>query len=432
MSAIPSAAQLRWQRAPLGIFHHLGINTFFNKEWSDGTLPASGFNPTDLDCADWASAAKAAGANYAILTAKHHDGFCLWPTATTAYSVASSPWREGRGDVVREFVDACRAHGIAPGLYLSPWDRNAACYPDPAAYDDFYCRQLEELCTRYGDLFELWFDGAGSEGRVYDWPRIMAVAKRHQPRAMVFNMGAPTIRWVGNEDGLASDPVVYAVRDTLASAFGKDAGASFDAAHWLPPECDVPIRRNWFWQDDDLVSLKSVDELLAIWYRSIGLGANLLLNVPPDRRGRLDPDDRARLLSWAQEVRARFARPLEATLARDGASTLIDFGGEVEFDHLWLEEDLLGGQRIDGFSLRDGVSGVEFASGRTIGAQRVAVFPRRRARSVRLVCSDPAALLTRACAFRTGHERLPDPADKFEYKEWANKVDQPIRTGSAH
>ena len=200
---LPTAAQLRWQRSGFGVFYHFGINTFTGREWGTGAEDPALFDPAELDTDQWLAVAAAAGARYAVLTAKHHDGFCLWPTATTGHSVAASPWRGGGGDLVAEFVDSCRRHGIGPGLYLSPWDRNAACYPDVAAYDKFYLAQLTELCTGYGPLDELWFDGAGSAGRSYDWNAIMDLVGARQPEAMVFNMGRPTIRWIGNEDGLA-------------------------------------------------------------------------------------------------------------------------------------------------------------------------------------------------------------------------------------
>ncbi len=422
MRARPTPAQSRWQQAHFGVFFHVGINTFFGKEWSDGSLPASGFIPTALDCRQWLATAKAAGAAYAVLTAKHHDGFCLWPTATTAYSVASSPWRDGAGDMVAEFVAACREVGIAPGLYLSPWDRNAACYADAAAYDDFYCRQLDELCTRYGDLFELWFDGAGSEGRTYDWDRIMALVERRQPDAMIFNMGRPTIRWVGNEDGLATEPVCYAVRDTLASAFGKDPGASLTADHWLPPECDVSIRRNWFWQGDDLDTLKTVDELLAIWYRSVGLGCNLLLNVPPDRRGLLDEHDRERLIAFGDEVARRRAAPREGIIGSSASGISVDFASGADADHLWLEEDLGDGQHIDGFRIVAAEDDALIASGRTIGSQRVVVFARRRVGRLRIELDQPGRL-RRVAALLTGAECIPDPAAKLDYAAWGAKTD---------
>ena len=216
--------------------------------------------------------AKDLGAAYVVLTAKHHDGFCLWPTATTEYSVTSSPFRDGKGDLVGEVAEACRRHGIGLGLYLSPWDRNAPQYEDPAAYGEFYLAQLGELCTDYGELVELWFDGAGSAGREYAWDRIGQLIEELQPGAMVFNMGPATIRWVGNEDGLAADPCLYVTTSADLNNYDEDVLAC-DQARYLPPECDVSIRTGWFWHADQ--EPKSLEHLLAIHDRSIGLGANL-------------------------------------------------------------------------------------------------------------------------------------------------------------
>ena len=243
-SAIPTPAQLHYQQEhAFALFLHFGINTFYGKEWSDGTLDPAGFNPTELDTRQWVDTAKEAGAAHVILTAKHHDGFCLWQTDTTDYSVASSPWKDGKGDVVAELAEACRDAGLGLGLYLSPWDRHEESWEtDHAAYDAFYLRQLEELTTRYGPIYELWFDGAGSEQHPYDWDAIMDVIDRNQPGAMVFNMGRPTVRWVGNEDGLASDPCWYTVSETEKSMY-TDAREGLPGGGWyLPPECDVSIR----------------------------------------------------------------------------------------------------------------------------------------------------------------------------------------------
>lgn len=417
--AQPTAGQLKWQALEFGMFCHFGINTFYGKEWSDGTLDPAGFNPARFDARQWVAAAREAGVCYLILTAKHHDGFCLWPTATTRYSVASAPWRGGAGDVVAEVAAACRAAGLPFGLYLSPWDRNAACYADPPAYDAFYTRQLEELCTGYGPLVELWFDGAGSEGRVYDWERIMAVVERHQPEAMVFNMGRPTIRWIGNEDGLAADPCLYAVNDAGAPALA--------GSRYCPPECDVPIRRNWFWQPDDLSTLKSLEHLLAIYYRSIGLGAGLLLNVPPDRAGLLDPHDVARLGELAAEVRRRFADPLPGRVQRTGDGYDIDLGATRSIDHLVIEEDIAGGQFVDGFAVYAEGRVAPLATGRTLGRKRILVFPVIETRRLRVQLNGVAGRLVAVTAYRTGHERAPEPGPPVDYDDvWAAKVDRPV------
>ena len=402
----PSAEQLRWQRMGFGLFLHFGVNTFNGVEWSDGSLPPASFDPTACDPRQWVRTAIEAGAGYAVLTAKHHDGFCLWPTATTDYSVASSPWRGGRGDVVAEFTQACAEVGLGAGLYLSPWDRNAACYRDPAAYDDFYAAQLTELCTQYGDLVELWFDGAGSEGREYDWDRYLGIVETHQPGAMVFNMGRPTIRWVGNEDGLASDPVDYVTATTRRSVYA-DGDDGLPIARYLPPECDVPIRANWFWQPDELGTLKSRDHLLSIWYRSVGLGAGLLLNVPPDRRGLLDARDVDRLLEWRGELRRRFADPVPATLEQvDAGEWLATWSTPVLFDHLELREDLRDGQRVRRHEVVAGEAVV--ASGLTIGVRRVHALPAVTARRLRLRVTD-GARLEAVTAYLTGCESAPEP-----------------------
>lgn len=278
------------------------------------------------------------------------------------------------------------------GLYLSPWDRNAHCYDDPAAYDDFYLRQLTELCTRYGPLYELWFDGAGSEGRTYDWDAIMAVVDQHQPDAMVFNMGRPTIRWAGNEDGLAEDPCRYVTESTGISVY-DDGREALDTARYLPPECDVPIRANWFWQPGDLDTLKSRDQLLDIWYRSVGLGAGLLLNVPPDRRGLIDPVDRDRLLDFTGELARRLAEPRTCELSVvDEGDVLARFPEPVRIDHLELREDLTAGQRVTHHEVL--ADGEPLLSGHTVGVRRVHAFEPRTVRELRVRLTGDGATLT--------------------------------------
>ncbi|MGY9068259.1 alpha-L-fucosidase [Streptomyces sp. CAS3] len=402
-SALPTDGQLAWQKAGFGVFAHFGINTFSGREWSDGTLDPGGFAPTELDADEWAETARDAGAAHLIVTAKHHDGFCLWQTDTTDYGVGAAPWRSGRGDVVAELAAACERAGIGLGVYLSPWDRNAPCYADPAAYDRFYRRQLTELCTRYGPLAEVWFDGAGSAGRTYDWPGVAAVLERHQPQAMVFNLGRPTIRWVGNEDGLAADPCWYTVERTEVSLY--DSGeAALPRPMYLPPECDVSVRRHWFWHPGDEASLKSREHLLAVWYRSVGLGAGLLLNVPPDRRGRIDAADRSRLLEFTGEVGRRFADPLAAVVERTPGKVRLRFAEPVAVDHLELAEELRGGQRVTGHRIT--ADGREVAAGGTVGVRRVHVFPEVRARVIEAELTGAAPEVSLR-AFRTGHGSLP-------------------------
>jgi len=263
------------------MFCHFGVNTFTGREWGDGHEDPAVFNPTDLDCRGWLHAARQAGIRHAILTAKHHDGFCLWPTATTDHGVRSRPWKGGTGDVVQEFVDACHAEGILPGLYCSPWDRSAPCYGDPVAYSAMYDRQLRELCGNYGPLAEIWFDGAGSVGYRYDWPRIIGTIRELQPEAVVFNMGDPDIRWGGNESGFGSPDLWSTVntsrRDVL---WTSEEYALPDAGQYLPAEMDTVINRaGWFWHADSASKLRSLEELVGVYYRAVRI-------APGDAAGR--------------------------------------------------------------------------------------------------------------------------------------------------
>jgi alpha-L-fucosidase len=396
----PTSLQRRWQAQEFGMFCHFGINTFYGKEWSDGSLDPVAFNPTHLDTRQWVQTAQAAGMHYLIFTAKHHDGFCLWPTDTTDYSIKASPYRDGRGDIVGDIAQACHAAGMHFGLYLSPWDRHEPCYSDPKAYNNFYVRQLTELCTRYGSLFELWFDGAGSEGRSYDWERIMEVTAHYQPQAVIFNMGYPTIRWVGNEDGLAQDPNFYVVD-----------------GQYLPPECDVPIRQDWFWQADDAHTLKSVEHLLAIYYRSVGYGANLLLNVPPDNTGLLDVRDCERLLEFSQAVRRRFTAPMIGAIQQEGSTVIVEFNTSVSFDHLVLQENLENGQQVNGYRIFSAEKLI--TKGYTIGHTKIEAFPLIQADRIQIELNTHSAGLSSVAAFQTGYESLPEiGSPEIDEKRW--------------
>ncbi|ACX63304.1 alpha-L-fucosidase [Paenibacillus sp. Y412MC10] len=345
--AKPSPQQLAWQDMELGMFCHFGMNTFCDQEWGDGTDSPEIFNPEQLDARQWARTAKRAGFKYLVLTAKHHDGFCLWPTKTTDYSVKSSPWRGGKGDVVREVADACREEGLQFGLYLSPWDRHEPCYPDKEAYDDFYAEQLTELLTGYGPLVEVWFDGAGSQGREYDWNRIIGLVDQYQPDAMVFNMGRPTIRWVGNEDGVAPYPCWNTATTARESMFTSDMMTWMEGTPaWVPAECDVPIRkRHWFWHPDDEASLRSLEDVLDIYYRSVGHGATLLLNISPDNRGLLPEVDVERVIEFGDEIRRRFGQPVGQT-SGEGTELLLKLEYIQPVNHVIIMEDIAHGERV--------------------------------------------------------------------------------------
>ena len=344
--ARPDAKQLAWQDLELGMFCHFGPNTFLDQEWGDGTADLAVYNPTELDPRQWARAAKEAGMKYLVFTAKHHDGFCNWPTETTDYCVKASPLMGGKADVVGMVAEAARAEGLKFGIYCSPWDRHEPCYADSKAYDDFYLRQWTELMTRYGDLVCIWLDGAGSEGHVYDWERILATMHELQPGACIFSIGDPDYRWVGNEDGLAPDPCWNAEErpDPWMPGFlTKQYLAT--CPHWTPAECDARIRANWFWNTYDLPTLKSVERLCDIYERSVGHGCNLLLNIGPDNRGLLPETDVARLLQMSDELGRRYGTPLGEAV---GPAARL----EVKFDRPRVvsaaicQEDISEGEKV--------------------------------------------------------------------------------------
>lgn len=375
--AKPSPQQLAWQDMELGMFCHFGMNTFCDQEWGDGADSPEIFNPEQLDARQWARTAKRAGFKYLVLTAKHHDGFCLWPTKTTDYSVKSSPWRGGKGDVVREVADACREEGLQFGLYLSPWDRHEPCYPDKEAYDDFYAEQLTELLTGYGPLVEVWFDGAGSQGREYDWNRIIGLVDQYQPDAMVFNMGRPTIRWVGNEDGVAPYPCWNTATTARESMFTSDMMTWMEGTPaWVPAECDVPIRkRHWFWHPDDEASLRSLEDVLDIYYRSVGHGATLLLNISPDNRGLLPEVDVERVIEFGDEIRRRFGQPVGQT-SGEGTELLLKLEFIQSVNHAIIMEDIAHGERVREYVLEAFSHGEwkELVRGSAIGHKKIDRF----------------------------------------------------------
>src|SRR6476619_1573424 len=321
----PSPSQLAWQQDELALFLHFGVNTFTDREWGDGREDPAIFAPSRLDARQWARAAKAGGFRAMILTAKHHDGFCLWPTSTTGHSVARSPFRDGYGDVVREFVDACRAEGLRPGLYLSPWDRNHPAYGDSPRYNDVYATQLTELLTRYGTLAEVWFDGANGEGpngkrQVYDWPRVWSTVRRLQPNAVMFSDAGPDVRWCGNEKGTAGDPNWSTVDPSVVTFPGADGPGIVESLQhgdpmgtvWRPAEVDVSIRPGWFYHPAEDDRVRTVEDLEGLYFSSVGRNGKLLLNVPPTLEGVLHSTDVARL----GQLRGRLASLFAQDVAR--------------------------------------------------------------------------------------------------------------------
>ena len=317
MKPLPSAKQLQFLSWEFGIFFHFGIRTFYpgHRDWDGVEMPASGFCPTELSCEQWIRAAKEAGATYAILTAKHHDGFALWPTAYSGYSVADSPFRGGRGDVVREFTEACRRYGLKTGLYYSPaqWGSHAIPFANGEEYDTYFIQQLGELLTGYGKIDYLWFDGCGSEGHVYNRKRIVSEIYRMQPEILTFcdPEWTPGVRWIGNEDGYASLENPLAVSETDFSELAAEK-ETLSNRIFLPGECDCKIRNTWFW-DENEETLKSTEELFGMYEMSVGHGSNFLLNIGPDRRGLLPEADMARLHALGERIRTSYGNPLPYT-----------------------------------------------------------------------------------------------------------------------
>jgi alpha-L-fucosidase len=400
----PAPYQTAWQDLEFGVILHFSTNTFLDREWGDGTASPSVFNPTDFDPDQWMKAIRDSGAKYVVLVAKHHDGFCLWPTAQTEYSVKSSPWRSGKGDVVGDVAHAARKYGLRFGVYLSPWDRHDPRYKDSAAYDRYYNDELAELAQNYGDLVEFWLDGAGSEGHVYDFKKIIETLRTYQPNTMVF---ADTglfeygdARWVGNEAG-----VVNYENWNVIDRHGY--------RRWRPVEADTPLRKqHWFWHPNDEASLKSLDELLHTYDQTVGRGAQLMLGLAPDRRGLLPDSDVARLEEFGAVLRAREKDNLALHHIPDGenidaafdgnpdtfwtarpgsdqhATLEIHFNHPETFDHVITMEWLNDGQHIQKYSIDvwndTRHTWIPIAQGEAIGRKKIDSFPAVTASRVRL------------------------------------------------
>lgn len=321
--AVPSPRQLAWHRHEQYAFLHFSINTFTDKEWGYGDESPKLFDPTDFDPDQIVAAAKSAGMRGVILTAKHHDGFCLWPTMLTEHCIRNSPYKEGKGDIVGEIERAARRAGLMFGVYLSPWDRNHPEYGRPA-YIDYFRKQIVELCTRYGELFEFWFDGAnGGDGyyggaretrkidapKYYDWPSMIALVHRHQPMACTFDPLGADIRWVGNEDGIAGDPCWPTMPDHPYVQSEGNSGVR-GGKLWWPAETNTSIRPGWFYHSDEDSKIRSPENLIRYYDTSVARGTNMHLNLPPDRRGRIPDQDAKILKSFGDAIRASFATDL--------------------------------------------------------------------------------------------------------------------------
>ncbi len=387
----PSPQQLNWQDLEIGVLVHFGPNTWMDREWGDGTADPAVFNPKQFDPDQWARAAKAAGAKYLIMVSKHHDGFCLFPSAETKYGVASSPWRGGRGDAVKEVEQAARKNGLRFGVYLSPWDRHEPKYKNSPEYDTHYAHQVTELASRYGELTEFWLDGAGSEGRVYDFTRYIRTLRTYQPNTQIFaDVGLlpyADIRWVGNESGVANEENWNVV----------DA---YQLLRWRPAEADTPLRdEHWFWHPNSEKRLKSVEKLMEIYHQTVGRGAQLVLGIAPDNRGLLPDVDVKRLEEFGAEVQRIYGKGLLCTTTTycvDGHPVMPGapvvkvedtFNTPLTFDRAVTSEDLTQGQFVRSYEIQARVDGQwrTVASGTTIGHKKIDIFPPVTATGVRMV-----------------------------------------------
>lgn len=411
---VPTPQQLEWQQMELTAFLHFGVNTFTGREWGDGTEDPAIFNPTGLDCEQWVRALKDAGFKMALITAKHHDGFCLWPTKTTRHSVASSPWKGGKGDVVRELRNACDKYGIKFGVYLSPWDRNAACYGDSPAYNQFFIEQLTELLTNYGEVHEVWFDGANGEGpngkkQIYDWDAILKTIRRLQPKAVTAIMG-DDVRWVGNEKGIGREtewsatvlaPGIYPRSEKLRRELGvfgkaKDLGGRDIVARakelfWYPSEVDVSIRPGWFYHAAQDNQVKSLAHLTDIYFKSVGYNSVLLLNIPPDKRGFIHENDVKRLKELSDYMKKTFGKNY---LQKGDTYWKVASGESREYkvqkgalvNTFLIQEDISKGQRVEDFLVEAYVNGAwrHVAEGTTVGYKRLIRFSDSKAEKIRI------------------------------------------------
>lgn len=462
----PSKRQLAWQDIEYTAFIHFGMNTFTNREWGEGTEDPAWFNPTELDARQWASTARDAGMKMIIMVAKHHDGFCLWPSAYTDHSVKSSPWRDGRGDLVREVSQACREFGLKFGVYLSPWDRHEKSYGTDE-YNDHFVNQLSELLTNYGTVDEVWFDGANGEGpngkrQVYDWLRFYKTIRKLQPQATIAIMG-PDVRWVGTESGYGR-PTEWSVVPYTLTDQDKIAGNSQQAPTdgvfipagdmmqqdlgsrskiiqapaliWYPSEVDVSIRPGWFYHPSEDDRVKTPEKLLDIWFSSVGQNSLLLLNVPPDKRGLIHENDVAALKGFSEVRDVIFSKNMaEGAKVRASSSAIgsragnvltpgrtkywmakkgetnawieFELPAEITFDCLQIRENIEFGQRIEQFSLEIWRENHwrEVTRATTVGSKRLVRFTPVTASRVRIRIIQ--ARNTPSISYIALHKRMP-------------------------
>jgi alpha-L-fucosidase len=425
-SITPSANQFKWQRLEFNAFIHFGINTFTGREWGEGNDDPALFNPVKFNARQWARTIRDAGMKMVIITAKHHDGFCLWPSKQTNHTVAASQWKKGKGDVVAEVAKACREYGLKFGFYLSPWDKHEPSYGDTPKYNQYFLNQLRELLTGYGPVSEVWFDGACGEGsngkkQVYDWKSYYALIRKLQPEAVIAIMG-PDVRWVGTESGYGREtewsvvPDVIKIPDSVAAESqqyqvdegfipgdltGSDLGSrskliNARALSWYPSETDVSIRPGWFYHAAEDNQVKSPEKLVDIYFHSVGMNSVLLLNIPPDKRGLIHKNDVRSL----KEMKKILDHTFQNNLLSGSSVKMVNGSYEyqlvhpVTFNVAMIREDIKAGQRIEKFHF-DAWNGSEwksFAMGTTVGNKRLLRFPGVTTQKIRLVVDESRSL----------------------------------------
>ena len=452
---VPTENQLRWQDMEMYAFIHYSLNTYTDQEWGFGNEDPKLFNPSDLDCRQWARVCKQAGMKGIIFTAKHHCGFCMWPSKYTEYSVKNSPWKNGQGDVVRELADACREEGLKFAVYLSPWDRNHQEYGKPA-YVTYFRNQLRELLTQYGDIFEVWFDGAnGGDGwygganetrkidrtTYYQWPETYKMIRELQPNCLIWNDGSDRgdLRWVGTEAGN--------IGETNWSLLNHDGEVTWSMLHygletgdsWVPGETNTSIRPGWFYHDTENEHVKSLSKLMDTYYKSVGRNSTLLLNFPIAPNGRIHPTDSLRGIAFNKMIQEVFKTDLakKAKIKTQGNTTIIDFKKPTAFNRFVAEEDIRYGQRVKKFSLEalvdgqwqplkdelverlrvgDGTSGMNGDGLTTIGHRRIICFPTVKATKLRFTILDSKCepIITRTSVYLAPEltADIPDSGEK--------------------
>lgn len=435
--AKPTAKQLQWQKMETTAFIHFSINTFTDKEWGYGNESPLLFNPTEMDCRQWVKICKDAGMKGIILTAKHHDGFCLWPSKYTSYSVKNSPWKEGKGDVLREFADACKEFDMKMGLYLSPWDCNHPDYGKPE-YNTYFKNQLTEILTNYGDIFEIWFDGAnGGRGYYgtdtlhtrtiskdyYNWQEFADIVHKLQPECIIHGGNNAEIRWVGNEEGHAAEThwstMFPANQNTDKQPLRVQLNVGQEnGTRWFPSETDVSLRPGWYYHDSENHKVKSLPKLLDIYYESVGRNSQLLLNLSPNKSGKISNIDSTRILDWRHQLDLDFKQNLidkKTSFTSDTKAGIknafdndfntywkstsnkglieIDFGKEITFNRILMQEFIVEGQRIKHFTIKYLNNGqwINAAQETTIGYKRLLRLPNIKTKKIQITIDDALA-----------------------------------------